>query len=153
MINVISVSLCINGTLPVALVSLFMIRDVALVYGTYAFVRDSTKEGDNILDPTTTPLKVNPTMLSKINTGLQFATISIGVGIEPLTALYPNVVPDILTSLCWITGTTTILSGFSYSVYSAFSDSGNKARRHSQALQQSVKAIIEKTKAKITVRK
>jgi phosphatidylglycerophosphate synthase len=137
--------------LPAALVSVFMLRDIALVYGTYSFVRDSTKEGDAVLDPATTALKVNPTMLSKINTGLQFATISLGVGIVPFTALYPSIASDVLNSLCWITGATTVGSGISYINYSAFSASGNKIKKRTQVLQQSVKTMIQTTKAKIKV--
>lgn len=125
MINVLSVALCMNGTLPGELVLLWISRDIALMTGTYFVVKRQTAAGVIVMDPVTTPLKVNPTVISKINTGLQFLTLSIGIGIIPVaTYIYPNI-DQVLVGLCYLTGTTTIVSGLSYIGHSAFSDSGN----------------------------
>jgi cardiolipin synthase len=121
LINVLSVSLWWNGTLPTPLVALWMVRDVALTAGAYLYVARNTASGMTVTDPLTTPLKINPTVTSKINTAFQFATLSVGI----LYPLYP-VLSDGLTALCWITGATTCASGFSYLGYSAFSKSGNE---------------------------
>jgi cardiolipin synthase (CMP-forming) len=125
-INVLSVSLCYTGTLPTPLVALWLARDTALTVGTYLYVAMNTSSGKAVMDPWTTPLKVNPTVTSKVNTALQFATLSLAI----LAPLYPGL-EGALTTLCWGTGLTTVASGISYLGYSAFSASGN--RPHSSA--------------------
>lgn len=74
-----------------------------------------------VADPLTTPLKINPTQTSKVNTALQFATLALGI----VTPLYPSLFTDPLWALCWVTGGTTVASACSYVGYSAFSESGN----------------------------
>jgi cardiolipin synthase len=120
LINVLSLSLWYNGTLPTALVGLWLAKDVGLSVGAYSYVSRNTAQGKPVMDPLTTPLKVNPTVTSKVNTGLQFATLSLGI----LLPTYPGV-ENGLMGLCWLTGLTTIASGFSYLGYSAFTESGN----------------------------
>ena len=80
---------------------------------------DTNPDDYYVVDPLTVPLKVNPTLTSKINTALQFVTLSVGI-VHPLVPL-----PEALTLLCWTTGATTLASAFSYVGYSAFTDSGN----------------------------
>jgi cardiolipin synthase (CMP-forming) len=121
-INVLSVSLCYTGTLPTPLVALWLVRDAGLTVGTYLYVARNTSSGQGVMDPWTTPLKVNPTVTSKVNTALQFATLSFAI----LAPLYPGL-EMALTTLCWGTGLTTVASGFSYLGYSAFSASGNQS--------------------------
>jgi phosphatidylglycerophosphate synthase len=105
------------------------------------------------MDPLSTPLKVEPTATSKINTALQFVTLATalvhplcvsgvdvvaGGGVEASTiAAISLCVDPALFYLCWITGGTTILSVFSYAGYSAFTDSGNQQKKISTAGQAS----------------
>lgn len=120
LINVLSVSLWYTGTLPTPLVGLWMLKDVTLMTATYRYVARNTGKGMDVTDPLTVPLKVNPTLTSKLNTALQFATLSVGI-VHPL---YPPLAEG-LTALCWVTGGTTLASVFSYVGYSAFTESGN----------------------------
>lgn len=120
LINVLSASLWYNGTLATPLVVMWLIKDVGLMTATYYYVSTQTRKGKNVVDPLTVPLKVEPTVTSKINTGLQFLTLSVGI-IHPIYHMEAA-----LISLSWITGGTTVASCFSYYDYSAFRESGNK---------------------------
>ena len=129
LINILSLSLWITSTLPTPLVLLWVMRDVALMTGTYLFVQDNTATGQNVLDPSTTPLQINPTNISKMNTALQFATLSMGICIlDPITrssllsATHNISVDHLFSGLCWLTGGTTVMSGISYFQYSAFTE-------------------------------
>lgn len=119
-INVLSASLWYNGTLPAPLAALWLAKDAALTLGAYLYVARNTASGRTVMDPWTTPLKVNPTATSKVNTALQFGTLSLAI----LVPMHPEL-ETALATLCWGTGLTTVASGFSYLGYSAFSDSGN----------------------------
>jgi cardiolipin synthase len=121
LINVLSASLWYNGTLATPLVVLWLIKDVGLMTATYLHVSTQTRKGKIVVDPLTVPLKVEPTVTSKINTGLQFLTLSVGI----LNPIYH--MEGALISLSWITGGTTVASCFSYYDYSAFRESGNKS--------------------------
>lgn len=99
---------------------------------TYWFVAQKTAKGLTVWDPVTTPLQVNPTRISKVNTGLQFATLALGivhpvivdaassvaVGTETtyLALVLGTLSGPALPTLCWITGATTIISVGSYVV-------------------------------------
>jgi cardiolipin synthase len=120
LINVLSASLWYSGTLATPLVVLWLIKDVGLMTATYLHVSAQTREGKNVVDPLTVPLKLEPTVTSKINTGLQFLTLSVGI-FHPIYHM-----EGALISLSWITGGTTVASCFSYYDYSAFRESGNK---------------------------
>jgi cardiolipin synthase len=121
LINVLSASLWYSGTLATPLVVLWLIKDVGLMTATYMHVSAQTKEGKSVVDPLTTPLKLEPTVTSKINTGLQFLTLSVGI-LHPIYQM-----EGALISLSWITGGTTVASCLSYYDYSAFRESGNKS--------------------------
>ena len=177
-INALSISLWVNGTLPTALVGLWLIRDVTLMIATHQYVTQNTSPGMAVMDPVTVPIQVIPTTLSKINTGFQFITLVVGiVAIPPPTVLtvavsaatdtsalttivtstietlgetfstnldddcHSNtsttnwdsmflkqrmyITDNILPSLCWITGTTTVGSSLSYYGHSAFISTTN----------------------------
>jgi phosphatidylglycerophosphate synthase len=87
-INVLAASLWYNEILPTPIVTLWLIRDVALMMGTYIYVRTNTGNGQWVVNPVTTPLKVEPTTISKINTGLQFLTLSTGM-LQPICSIVP----------------------------------------------------------------
>lgn len=95
LINVVAVSLCYTEVLPVPLIALWAMRDVGLCIGTYVVVSGRTKEGNFVIDPGTTPLQISATTISKINTGLQFLTLSLGV-VQPVYALDPLILQS-----CW----------------------------------------------------
>mmetsp|Transcript_20780 Transcript_20780/g.29334 ORF Transcript_20780/g.29334 Transcript_20780/m.29334 type:complete len:324 (-) Transcript_20780:37-1008(-) len=128
-INVLSVSLWYDGILPSPLVALWFARDIGLLVATYMYVRSNTKTGQRVIDPVTTPLKVEPTNISKLNTVLQFLTLTVGL-MQPIYGI-PT---EYLAGLCWLTGGTTFASGLSYVGNDAFVKSGNSmhARVHRQ---------------------
>jgi len=90
-INILSASLWYVSLLPGPIVSLWLARDVGLVYTSYRFVANRTVAGRAVIDPSRTPLKVNPTLVSRVNTVLQFGTISAGMA-QPLFGLPEDVV-------------------------------------------------------------
>ena len=89
-INALSASLWYSGILPGPLVGLWLARDVALIVGAASFVRSQSQDNNHAFDPTVTPLRVNPTNMSKVNTGLQFVTLGAGI-IYPLSSIPPEV--------------------------------------------------------------
>jgi len=122
MTNVMAASLCYVDIFPFPLFALWSLRDLGLMLATYMHVHAATKKGDRVMDPVTTPLEVSPTNIGKINTGLQFLTLSVAL-FQPLCGISPNV----LYSLSWLSGGTAIASTINYMRYDAFSKSGNKA--------------------------
>ncbi|CAB9498672.1 Probable cardiolipin synthase (CMP-forming) [Seminavis robusta] len=125
-INVLAGSLWYTGVLPTPLVALWLARDLALIVGCASYVRYHSENSAHAFDPSVTPLKVNPTLLSKANTALQFTTVGMGI-------VYPlGVIADpVLTGVCYATGMTTLGSGIQYVLYSAFEDSGNEEKNQS----------------------
>jgi phosphatidylglycerophosphate synthase len=115
--------------LPGALVGLWIARDVGIVFSVYYLVKQETlkKIGSGntyaVMDPQNTPLKVEASLLSKINTSLQIGLIALGIAGEVPAV---NIDADFMTSLCWITAGTTIGSTIGYFGGSAFRKSGNK---------------------------
>lgn len=103
---------------------------------TYRYVQSHTAAGKAVMDPLTTPLQVNPTTISKVNTALQFVTLAVGI-VHPAvvelmmsttaaaaadgsssSAMVEFLAGPALPAMCWTTGATTILSFASY----AFTD-------------------------------
>jgi cardiolipin synthase len=124
LINVLAVSLCYDGILPGPMVGLWLLKDVGLIVTCYQAVADNTPEGAAVMDPLRTPLKVTPTTISKVNTFLQFTTISLGL-LQPTVVMasslsYLNTLstilppPQTLDYLCWTTAGTTVASVLSY---------------------------------------
>lgn len=74
MIGALSLSMVWSGLLPWPLVTLIFGRDVLLVSGTF-YHRLKTKDADTAFFDTSDSgaFEVKPTMLSKVNTALQFA--------------------------------------------------------------------------------
>jgi hypothetical protein len=126
LINALSVSLWVTGTLPTPLVGLWLIRDVGLVTATWMYVKRAQKDATvDLLDPVHSPIHIQPTTISKVNTALQFVTLAAGIVVQQpaeagstLAFLADPVVP----ALCWITGGTTVASALSYVGHSAFSN-------------------------------
>lgn len=122
LINTLSASLWYTGVLPGPLVALWFGRDIVLMVGSAYYVRSLSQDNTHAFDPTATPLKVNPSNVSKANTVLQFLTLGIGI-------VYPlyDIPPEVLSGFCSLTGFTTVASGLSYARMDAFSDSFNEA--------------------------
>jgi cardiolipin synthase len=130
-INGIALSLSYTNIIPLWCTSLWLGRDVLLIgmaYRTAAIA--SQGSGNNVVDPASTPLKIKPSMISKVNTLFQFGTIWTGLGCAALG--YQDVFSSsvLLTGggggewydwsispmegLCIVTCGTTILSGLGY---------------------------------------
>lgn len=123
LVNVLAVSLWYNGILPTPLVGLWLGKDVVLVLGSFWYVFGQQRQRPRRQKSTIIPsFQVRPTRISKLNTGLQFITLSVGI-LHPLVGLQ-----DVLTILCWTTGATSVASLVSYLDYSAFSDHDNQQR-------------------------
>ena len=121
-INTVACSLAFAGVLATPLLALWMTKDVALSVGTYWHVKAQLPHATSVwhvIDPVTVPLQVHPTVTSKVNTGLQFATLAVALYGGPST---------LLTTLSWVTGTTTILSVASYLDYGAFRPNQKKKK-------------------------
>mmetsp|Transcript_52057 Transcript_52057/g.125656 ORF Transcript_52057/g.125656 Transcript_52057/m.125656 type:complete len:352 (-) Transcript_52057:33-1088(-) len=113
LVNGLGCALWYAGILPTPLVCVWALKDILLLGGTgwYLYKEQHTV---NFLSNSvaTKPLTVTPTFLGKANTGLQFATLSIGV-VSPVFG--PDIIPpEMFSKLCWVTGIITVASLFSY---------------------------------------
>lgn len=141
-ISITSATLWYTGTLPGMLVGLWIVRDMGIVGSVYWLVQQETirkrsideDESGNctddadrgsiaVMDPASTPLQVQASFLSKVNTTLQIGLIALGIagGVPWIT-----VPPELMTSLIWVTAGTTIGSSVGYLDGSALKGSGNK---------------------------
>lgn len=130
-INSIAMSLSYVDILPLWSVALWVGRDIILIGSSFRFAAIAAKDrGHAIMDPFRTPLKIAPTMISKINTLLQFGTIgaalSLGaIGDVGYTLNLGYTTIGLVDASSYITGTTTILSGLSYIDGKSMIKSGN----------------------------
>lgn len=92
--------------LPTPLVVLWLAKDAGLLAGTAYIVFCKDQEQS---------MEVQPTRTAKFSTFLQFATIGTGI----LLPIYPTL-EGTLTSLCYMTGASTVASGLSYVDMHAF---------------------------------
>lgn len=138
-ISITSLTLCYTGILPGMLVGLWIARDVGIVGSVYWLVRQETVrkrsnqnqddinniDSNNIvvMDPLNTPLEVQASFMSKVNTTLQIGLIALGIAGEVPSIIVP---PELMTSLIWITAGTTIGSSLGYLDGSALKKTGNK---------------------------
>ena len=130
-INVMSLTLWFTGTLPGMLVGLWVVRDLGMLSTTYWVVRKETSKKHNdddseniaVMDPQRTPLKVQASFMSKVNTTLQIGLIALGIAGE---LPFVDIPPEYMTGLCCLTAGTTIGSSLGYLDGSAMLKSGNK---------------------------
>ncbi|TMW67000.1 hypothetical protein Poli38472_012116 [Pythium oligandrum] len=111
MVGTLSLSMLSSGLLPWPLVVLVFGRDFLLVSGTF-YHRLKTKAADSAFFDTSDSgaFQVAPTMLSKVNTALQFSTFGLA-----LTNAAWQIPGDLaLNTLFGVVGTTTFLSGAEY---------------------------------------
>lgn len=136
-ISTMSLTLWYTETLPGMVVGLWIARDIGIVAGVYYTVKQETLKrmstGGNannnvaVMDPQNTPLKVQASLISKLNTTLQIGLIALGIAGEvPAVGELPGYA-DLMTALSWITVGTTITStvGYLTPAGSAFRKSGN----------------------------
>lgn len=97
MLVVTYVVLGLMGLLPAILVALVVLRDLVIVSGALAY---------RLL---VGPLQMQPTRISKLNTGMQIFLVLLVVlnQIQPLP-------PALLTAAMWLTALTTVWSGADY---------------------------------------
>lgn len=130
-ISILSCTLCYTGTLPGMLVGLWVVRDVGMFGSAYWMVRQETLRNNQnnsdsniaVMDPLNTPLKVQASLMSKVNTTLQIGLIALGIAGDVPTVHIP---PELMTSLIWVTAGTTIVSTLGYLDGSALRNSGNR---------------------------
>lgn len=138
-ISIISMTLWYIGSLPGFLVGLWIARDVGIVGSVYWLVRketikmqnrkeldeqDSERNNVAVMDPQNTPLKVQASFASKVNTTLQIGLIALGIAGEVPSIEIP---PMLMTSLVWITAGTTIGSSLGYLDGSAMKSAKSKS--------------------------
>ncbi|CAM9134275.1 unnamed protein product [Heterosigma akashiwo] len=104
------------GLLPGPLVAVMLGRDLGLVAAVASHRARALKQNEGFFDTTSMSFEVSPSLLSKINTGLQMGVITLALA-KPVLG-FPS--QDFMDVLCWGTGATTVLSGFQY----AFTDGG-----------------------------
>lgn len=135
LINTIALSLSYVDILPLWSSLLWLGRDVVLVGMSYQMAAVAAKgRGHAVADPARTPLKVMPTLISKVNTTLQFGTIGIGlcvgymgsIDVINLNMIGLNYDLGIMEGLSYMTGITTIWSALSYVDGKAMAQSGNR---------------------------
>jgi cardiolipin synthase len=127
-INGIALSLSYSDILPLWCTSLWLGRDVILIGMAYRMAAVATQgSGNNVADPASTPLKIQPMMISKVNTLFQFGTIWTGLGCVALgyqDVLFSSAMAVVMMGeewslspmdgLCFVTCGTTIMSGLGY---------------------------------------
>ena len=140
-INGLAVSLTASSVLPVWCCLTWLGRDVLLIGMSYKMAALASKDkGHAVMDPERTPLKIEPSFISKVNTVLQFGTLSLGMG---AAAWYGGDVStfgawnidlgnyelemNYIESLSLITCGTTVWSGMGYLGGKSMTLSGNKS--------------------------
>mmetsp|Transcript_26973 Transcript_26973/g.53880 ORF Transcript_26973/g.53880 Transcript_26973/m.53880 type:complete len:206 (+) Transcript_26973:164-781(+) len=147
------------GLLPTLPVVAWALRDVLLVGGAYVHVSHATPGGHagngigGIMDPATTPLKVEPSVMSRANTVLQFGTIVLALavplvaggeaagGAEVAEAVLRETAPssgnvhgtlplqETVNFLAWFSVLTTAASGYGYYGGASLTNSKNAPQK------------------------
>jgi phosphatidylglycerophosphate synthase len=104
-INIVAVSLLWTpaAAIPLPVVSLWLSKDLLLVVGTVLRLQQHRH-------PMEESSLIQATAISKINTGLQFATLAVAIT-QTLTTTTESL---FLMPLCYLTSCTTVASIFSY---------------------------------------
>jgi len=120
LINGLAVSLWYAGILPTPLVVVWGTKDVLLLGGTGWYLHKEHNSVNFVTNSIATkPLTVTPSTLGKVNTGLQFATLAVGI-VTPTTMGAAALPPVVLQAMCWVTGITTVGSVLSYTGKAGF---------------------------------
>jgi cardiolipin synthase len=133
-INSIAISLGVAEIIPLWCSALWLGRDVLLVGMAYRTAAVASRgKGYNVVDPSRTPLKIEPSMISRVNTVLQFGSIWGGVSMAAFGDISTlgqislgtlSFTP--IEGICYVASGTTVLSGLGYLDGSAMTKSDNK---------------------------
>ncbi|KAG2207532.1 hypothetical protein INT47_004282, partial [Mucor saturninus] len=113
LMTVMTVTLAMEGTLPVPLAAVILGRDVGLILSGFYYRYISLAEPKTLsryFDVSIPSAEVKPTQISKINTALQL--LLMGLSLTSVSMELPS--PEVLHAFQWIVGGTTIWSGASY---------------------------------------
>ncbi len=136
-INGIAISLGYANIIPIWCAGVWLGRDVLLIGMAYrAAAIASEGKGYNVADPSRTPLKIEPSMISRINTVLQFGTIWAGLGFAAMGGEHSSALGTIcvfggsltmtpVEVMCYIACGTTVYSGIGYLDGTAMTKSNN----------------------------
>ncbi|ORZ15636.1 hypothetical protein BCR42DRAFT_40574 [Absidia repens] len=116
LMTVMTISLAMEGVLPLPLAGVILGRDVGLVIAAFYYRYISLpapKTFARYWDFSIPSAEVRPTTISKVNTALQL--LLMGSSLTTMSMGVPSA--EIMTAMHWIVGTTTVWSGASY-IYS-----------------------------------
>ena len=101
--------------IPLPLTILIVCRDVGLMGGSlYLRYRSLPKPKTmaRFFDPSLTSMKLEPTLLSKANTSIQLLLVACSLG----APVFDFIGHPYLQALCYVTATTTFVSGLEYAI-------------------------------------
>ncbi|KAI8987823.1 CDP-alcohol phosphatidyltransferase-domain-containing protein [Mycotypha africana] len=113
LMTILTVTLTMEGTLPMPLSAIILGRDAGLILSAFYYRYVSLPEPKTLsryINCTIPSAEVRPTQISKINTALQLALM--GLSLTTLSVGFPP--SEFMTGLQWVVGGTTIWSGASY---------------------------------------
>ncbi|TKR88042.1 hypothetical protein L596_012343 [Steinernema carpocapsae] len=113
LVSCLFVTLTYAHLIPLALTSIVIFRDVALISGGF-YKRYKTMARPITLrrffDPSVSSIEVTPTLMSKVNTALQLSLVALSLA----SPVFDFVDHPGMTALCMATGLTTVYSGLQY---------------------------------------
>ncbi|CEG73974.1 Putative CDP-diacylglycerol-glycerol-3-phosphate 3-phosphatidyltransferase [Rhizopus microsporus] len=113
LMTVMTVTLTMEGVIPLPLATVILGRDLGLVISAFYYRYISLPEPKTIaryFDGSIPSAEVKPTQISKVNTALQL--LLMGCSLTTVTVNVPSA--EAMTALQWIVGGTTVWSGASY---------------------------------------
>ncbi|CAO3642981.1 unnamed protein product [Cunninghamella blakesleeana] len=116
LMTIMTITLAMEGVLPLPLAGVILGRDVGLVVSAFYYRYISLPEPKTLtryFDFSIPSAEVRPTTISKVNTALQL--LLMGCSLTSMSMSVPT--PEIMTMMHWVVGTTTVWSGASY-IYS-----------------------------------
>jgi cardiolipin synthase len=114
-IGSVAIALTFKDLLPLPLVVIVIGRDISLVFGAALLrARDMPKDARYLDISNTSNFTIAPSGFSKANSGIQFLLLSLTLG--NFYFGLPSL--DMIEPLWWITGVTTVGTGFDYYIRS-----------------------------------
>ncbi|KAI7904499.1 CDP-alcohol phosphatidyltransferase-domain-containing protein [Cokeromyces recurvatus] len=113
LMTVMTITLTMQGILPIPLATIILGRDTGLVLSAFYYRYISLPEPKTIaryFDGSIPSAEVKPTQISKVNTALQL--LLMGFSLTSLNMGIPS--DEVLLALQWLVGGTTVWSGASY---------------------------------------
>ncbi|KAI8079075.1 CDP-alcohol phosphatidyltransferase-domain-containing protein [Gilbertella persicaria] len=113
LMTVMTVTLAMEGVIPVPLATVILGRDTGLILSAFYYRYISLPEPKTIaryFDGSIPSAEVKPTQISKINTALQL--VLMGLSLTTMSMGMPSA--EVMTALQWVVGGTTVWSGASY---------------------------------------